>query len=333
MSKINIYDFLNKPNTLRNLSDEMFEEYLPELAQQLSQVDYHFNYSNDELMEDWKKLQKYFNKDFGTAAQTRPGMKLCEHFFPNFFNIKNSKGQTFKDYWVPDKLQKVIRWNRSSHSTPYLSEMRRGVIFCNGLTKNTMYRPHLAKMINMYYQSINTVDPCCGWGGRLLGTVAAGAHYTGYEPNTETYEHLLELCNFLNITQQVSLHNIGAEQAILEDHYNLSITSPPYYNLEIYSSEMTQSENQYNTYEDWKTQWLFPVINKYSKKSDITCWNVANIGKMRLADDVEQYLNNNNYQVDQIFSIGSSARQTNQNEKKNKKNYDNTFCYKIIDNL
>ena len=324
---INIYDFLNKPNTLRNLSNEKFEEYLPELAQQLSQVDYHFNYSNDELIEDWKKLQKYVNNDFGTAAQTRPGMKLCEHFFPNFFEIKNPKGVGFKDYWTAEKLQKVIKWNRSSHSTPYLSEMRRGVIFCNGLTKNTMYRPHLAKMINMYYKSTNTIDPCCGWGGRLLGTVAAGAHYTGYEPNNETYNHLLELCEFLGITSKVHLYNTGAENAELQEIYDLSITSPPYYNLEIYSTDNTQSENQYNTYDEWKTQWLLPVVSKYGDHSKVTCWNVANIGKMKLADDIEQYLNERNYKINQIFSIGSSARQANQNEKKNKKNYDNTFCY------
>ena len=36
MNKINIYDFLNKPNTLRALSNEDFEKYLPDLAQQLS---------------------------------------------------------------------------------------------------------------------------------------------------------------------------------------------------------------------------------------------------------------------------------------------------------
>ena len=159
---INIYDFLNKPN---------------------SQIDYQFNYTEQELIEDWKKLQKYHNKDFGTAAQTRPGMKLCEYFFPNFFDIKNSKGKGFTDFWNEQDLQKVLRWNRKSHSTPYLSEIRRGVIFCNGLTKNTMYRPHLSKMINEYYNSKNTIDPCCGWGGRLLGTVSAGAHYTGFEPN------------------------------------------------------------------------------------------------------------------------------------------------------
>lgn len=325
---INIYDFLNKPNTLRQLSDNQFEDILPELAKQLSQIDYHFNYTEQELIEDWKKLQKYHNKDFGTAAQTRPGMKLCEYFFPNFFDIKNSKGKGFTDFWNEQDLQKVLRWNRKSHSTPYLSEIRRGVIFCNGLTKNTMYRPHLSKMINEYYNSKNTIDSCCGWGGRLLGTVSAGAHYTGFEPNTQTYNSLKELCDFLNIKSQVELINEGAEEANLIDIYDISLTSPPYFNLEIYSNEASQSENKYNNYNDWKQEWLFKIIDIFSQHSNITCWNVANIGKITLATDIEQYLIEKKYQIDQIFSIGSSARQANQNEKKNKKNYDNTFCFK-----
>ena len=33
MNKVNIYDFLNKPNTLRNLTEEEFERYLPDLAE------------------------------------------------------------------------------------------------------------------------------------------------------------------------------------------------------------------------------------------------------------------------------------------------------------
>ena len=197
---------------------------------------------------------------------------------------------------------------------------------------DTAGQERFRSMINMYYKSKNTIDPCCGWGGRLLGTVSAGANYTGYEPNSETYQHLLELCDFLNINNKVKLYNIGAEKAELLENYDLSITSPPYYNLEIYSDESTQCENQYNTYDEWKINWLFPIIDNFSAHCAVTCWNVASVGKIKLVDDIERHLSSKGYQIDQIFSIGSSARQANQNEKRNKKNYDNTFCYKIIDN-
>ena len=52
MLLIDIYDFLNKPNTLRALPDEAFLEALPELARQLALVDYHYSYSEEELKKD-----------------------------------------------------------------------------------------------------------------------------------------------------------------------------------------------------------------------------------------------------------------------------------------
>lgn len=325
---VDIYNFLNKPNTLRQLSDEEFNDILPELAKQLSQVDYHYHYENEELEKDWKKLCSYKNQEFTTASQTRVGMKLCEHFFPNFFDIVNPKGQGFKTFWNEKDLQKVIKWNRQSHSTPYLSEMRRGINFCYGLTKNTMYRPHLTKMICDYYQVKTLLDPCCGWGGRMLGTVASGAKYIGFEPNTKTYEHLMELVDFLKIKDKVTIFNEGVENSTFDFEYDLVLTSPPYYNLEVYTDEITQSENQYSSYSDWFEKWLAPVILRSSQKSNITCWNVANVGKMKLQDDLINLLENNGWVEDKIFGIGSSVRQANQNELRNKKNLDKTICFK-----
>lgn len=324
-----IYDFLNKKDALRQLSDEEFENILPELAKQLSQVDYHFFYTEKELREDWKKLCFYFNNNFSTAAQTRPEIKLCEHFFSNFFDILSPKGEGFKTHWNEQDLQKVIRWNRKSHSAPYLSEMRRGVSFCYGLTKNTMYRPHLAKMICDYYRPLWVLDPCCGWGGRMLGVVASGAKYYGFEPNKETYNHLMEPVDFLDIKNDVIIYNEPVEKA---NHsqigcVNMVLTSPPYYNLEVYSQEETQCENRFSSYEEWKNEWLFPLIKNCGDVcSGPMCWNVANVGKMRLQDDLIQYCNEIGWGEDKVFGIGSSARQTNQNELKNKKNFDATIC-------
>lgn len=322
-------EWLNIPNATRNLNDSEFEELLPELAKELAAVDYHYVYSDSELHQDWEKLKSYNKKDPITAAQSRPGMKLCEHFFPNFFNIVSPKGKGFKDYWNEDDLQKVIRWNRSSHSTPYLSEMRRGVNFCYGLTKNTMYRPHLAKTICQYYNTKVLLDPCCGWGGRLLGTVAAGAKYIGFEPNTETYNNLLNLVHFLHIEDKVTLFNLPAEEADIDSlEYDTVLTSPPYYNLEIYCDEDTQSENRYSTYNDWLEQWLKPLIDRTSQKAQIICWNVADVGKMKLFTDLTTYIESKpEWQEGQLFGIGSSARQANQNELKNKKNLDKTVTY------
>lgn len=323
-----ISDFLNVKNSTRNLTDDEFEKILPELAEQLSNISYYHNYSYDNLLKDWNNLKSYDATSTHTASTKRVGMKLCEQFFPNFYDIKNTKGKSFSSLWTPDVLEKVLRWNRKSHSTPYLSEIKRGIYFCNGLTKNTMYRPHLAKAIVTHYNAKTVLDPCAGWGGRMLGTVSAGAHYIGYEPNIETYNNLLRLAEFLDIKDMVTLYNLPAEE-MEEVSVDISLTSPPYFNLEIYSDGETQSENYYTTYDEWLTQWLKPLIVKVADSVKLaSSWNVHNVGKMKMIDDVRVIHEEISFAEDYVFSLSSSKRQANQNSTKNKKNKDVTISYK-----
>lgn len=326
-----VNNFLNKKNSTRDLSDEKFTEILPILAKGLSKVNFHYFIDDEKLLKDWEKLKKFEKEGLHTASTVRTGMKLCEHFFPNFFDTKNSSGKSFKDFWNKEDLQKVIKWNRSSHSTPYLSELRRGIYFCNGLTKNTMYRPHIAKMVCDYYKPKRVLDPCCGWGGRLLGTTAGGIEYVGFETNEETYENLNKLISFLNIEDLTTIYNTGSETMEFENEFDLVITSPPYFNLEIYSDGENQSENMFDTYENWLNGWLKVVIEKSIKalkENGVSCWNIHNIGRYKLIDDVISIHKENGFEIDSNFGVVSSLRQSNQDNSKKKKKSDLTMCFK-----
>lgn len=327
-----ISDVLGRKNATRDMSDEEFEEQLPVLAEELAEVSYLPDYSMTELVDDWKKLCKYTNKEQFTSAITRPGVKLCEHFFPNFWDIENDKGQKFSDFWIPEKLIKVLRWNRSSHSTPYLSELKRGVYFCNGLTKSTMYRPHMAKMICDYYQPKVVLDPCAGWGGRMLGAVASGARYIAFEPNVTTFENLERLASHLDIADRVQLINDGAETMVsyMTEKVDLILTSPPYFNLEVYAPGLGQSENMFSNYQNWRDLWLKVVIEHsldYLNPGGVSCWNTQNVGKMKIFDDVIDIHKNLGYNSIEYFGLSSSARQANQNLDKNKKTSNLTACF------
>lgn len=331
-----IHDFLNIRYSLRKLSDEQFVEILPTLAKELESVNFEITYNEDLLVRDWNNLVKWNAMGNTIASTHRVGMKLCEHFFPNFYNIEDNKGRSFRSLWKADVLEKVLRWNRSSHSTPYMSELRRGIYFTTGLPKSTMYRPQMSKMIIDNLGGKHVLDPCAGWGGRMLGAIAAGATtYTAFEPNTETYNGNLELYTFLK-TLGISTEVILIKDSALNMHkYNLHnmnivLTSPPYFDLEIYSHEETQSVNGHATYTSWVNGFLNPLIE--SSISTLTprgwsCWNVHNIGKMRMIDDVAKC--HGDAQDIKTFSITSSRRQTNQNSTKNMKNSDMTICYQI----
>jgi 16S rRNA G966 N2-methylase RsmD len=328
-----IYDFLNVRHSTRNLTDEQFENTLPVLAEELVSVEYKTSYTEQQLKKEWQELKKFICDSDSTNSTTRVGMKLCEHFFPNFYKIKNSKGESFESSWNKDNLIKVLRWNRKSHSTPYLSELKRGIYFCTGLTKNTMFRPHLAKTIVSNFSGETVLDPCCGWGGRMLGTVASGKKYIGFEPNIETYNNLLKLIDFLNIKDKVEIYNVGAEHMnqYIKEKVDIVLTSPPYFNLEIYSDENTQSENQYSSYEDWRDLWLAEVIeNAISHLNDfgVSCWNVHNVGKMKMIEDVAKIHSSLGFKKEKDFSLNSSKRQAHQSETKKDKNSDITICYK-----
>ena len=157
-----IYEFLNVRNSLRKLSDQDFNDKVEQLAEELVQVDYKTKYTEEQLKKDWDVLKNYNTESDNTSSTVRVGMKLCEHFFPNFYNIKNSKGASFVSSWNKENLVKILKWNRKSHSTPYMSEIKRGIYFCTGLTKNTMFRPHLAKTVVSYFPGNTVLDPCAG---------------------------------------------------------------------------------------------------------------------------------------------------------------------------
>lgn len=324
-----IDQFLNLRHSTRKLSDAQFEQILPTLAQELTQVNFLPKYTEQQLKKDWNDLKKWSTADTFINSTSRVGMKLCEHFMPNFYDIEDNKGNSFKKYWSDAKLlEKVLRGNRKSHSTPYLSELKRGIYFATGIPKSTMYRPQMSKLItrNAHY----VLDPCAGWGGRMLGAVANGANYIAFEPNPETFFNLQMMINFLRIHNNVK---IICDDALNMDKYEIPdvdvvLTSPPYFDLEVYCKEEKQSITTRNNYDDWDNEFLNPLIKKclsHLKPDGISCWNVANFGKVDMWSSVDKAHEEMGFKRDIIFENRSSSRPT---IKSKTKKSDVTVSYK-----
>ena len=97
----------------------------------------------------------------------------------------------------------------------------------------------------------------------MLGTTSRGGHYTGCEPFTKTHVGLCKMRKELGLHERVKIYKKGVEEVLseLEDTYfDVCITSPPYYDLEVYSEEDTQSIQLYNTYEEWLDGFIRPII-------------------------------------------------------------------------
>ncbi len=331
-------DILNKRHSTRNMSDADFEAALPMLALELEQTSFYFSYTDEDMRKDWKKLCDWTTTEDSINSTSRLGMKLSEHFCPNFYDIESATGTSYKSLWTAKNLEKILRWNRKSHSTPYLSEIKRGIYFCCGMTKNTMYRPQMMKLTCIKYKPKYVLDPCAGWGGRMLGTVSYGANYIGFEPNTTTYNNLIKIVNFLGIQDKVTLI---CDDARNMSRYNIPkvdmvLTSPPYFDLEVYAHEDTQSIKNIATYQDWADYFLREIIKlgiEHLNESGVSCWNVGKVKNRDMNVDVEKYHKEFGYQISDTLTVSSSKRQSNQTLNKNAKSSDNTVVYSKIGNL
>ena len=284
-----ISKYINKKSSLRDLSDAEFEIVVFTLAQELEDDGFIYDSSSkEEISKDWnnlckKKTASYdsdnSNNCIAIGATCTIGMKCIRKFMPHFYNVKNFKGVSILSLWKKANLEKALRFNRKYHSTPYVSEIIRSLSFTNGLGKITIYRPVMAKTVVNYFNAQSVLDVCVGWGGRMLGSIAANASYTGIEPCVKTFQGLSQIRDTLGFGDNVELINDTAENALaimqVDKQYDMALTSPPYYNLELYSDEENQSL-QYGSYEQWITKFLEPVIVAVLSRVKYSCWSIKN---------------------------------------------------------
>ena len=297
-------------------------------TEELIKTDYHYNYTEQELRDDWKRLCN--TTTYKTGSQFKPGLKLCQHFFPNFFKISTWKGTgSFEKCWQDEELMNKVReWGLKSMSKLWMSWIRRAVYLAGGLPNSSFYRPHFAKQIIESYMPNREgflFDPCAGWGGRMLGTVAAGWKYAACDPNKETYDNLQKLIAFLDIDDRVDIRNCPVEEHKYKDEADIVLTSPPYFNLEVYDSNINQSYYRFFEYDTWKERWFIPLLEESIQnlsENGYSCWNVMNFGKQDLVETVMNVHQQKGYEL--VGTVGFKSPLAN---IRNLKNRDVTYIF------
>ena len=115
------------------------------------------------------------------------------------------------------------------------------------------------------------LDPCHGWGGRLVGALLAGARsYTGVDPSPEAHRGVerikdayLPYCQ--DATRRVELIEKPFEDCSFEaESFDFALTSPPYFDVETYAGEDTSSR-RYSQYPLWVEKFYRPLIKNTHK--------------------------------------------------------------------
>lgn len=158
-------------------------------------------------------------------------------------------------------------WKQNKETIKNLSDMdQREYLYnstreCN--TFNDTYCLYIIKTLAPINAKI--LDPSAGWGNRLIAALAAKAKvYNGFDPNKllqPAYKKIIK-----SFKQSVGTYNVKPipfEDSILKhNYYDLALTSPPYFSLETYSTDNSQSVVKYPQFNEWITHFYKPYLIK-----------------------------------------------------------------------
>jgi SAM-dependent methyltransferase len=124
------------------------------------------------------------------------------------------------------------------------------------------------------------LDPCAGYGGRAAGTLAAGRRYFGIDPHpsaTSSFQALFQAFG----DPSARFTNAPFEDVLLDDVLaDCVLTSPPYFSVERYSNDPTQSWVRYKTWTTWVEEFLTPFARKsfqVLREGGVFCVNTKNV--------------------------------------------------------
>ena len=244
----------------------------------------HKTLSYPQLMVDLGNLKRSKSKQNTGSFYGNP--VLYHYQLKNLLNCRRQNSPTLKELWDdPDERSKLLKQTAQlgrkgpSPAGNIFEAFRinRGSI--------VMFKASVAKHVYDYCRSKSVVDPCAGWGGRMLGAWAMGIDYTGIDTNINlksAYEDMMLLLDDYDDLGELFVVPRGKLKMLWQDalkvdyseiEYDTILTSPPYVNLEVYE-HMTE----WRAKKDFYCDFLLPLWHKTwdnLPKGGHSCWNIS----------------------------------------------------------
>jgi hypothetical protein len=136
----------------------------------------------------------------------------------------------------------------------------------------SQFKPNVAKVLYDKLESKSILDFSAGWGDRLAGFYASetGEFYLGIDPRKENhpiYEEQKQFYEkhrtFFEVDKKSMFVEYPAEDfEYKENMYDTVFTSPPYFSVERYSYDDTQSWVRYKDIDSWNKNFLQKTLGK-----------------------------------------------------------------------
>ena len=156
----------------------------------------------------------------------------------------------------------------------------------------SQFKPNVAKMFYEYLKAETVLDFSMGWGDRLAGAFASDSvkHYVGLDPRKENHsiyekqrDFYTKHTSFFENSTKTNFYCSPAEDfdySEWNEYFDVVFTSPPYFSVERYSHDDTQSWVRYKNIDVWNEHFLHTTLGKIIptvKKGGIMAINIADV--------------------------------------------------------
>lgn len=192
------------------------------------------------------------------------------------------------------KLSFIEAWNKypemreEIHASSDVREAKWDLGNKYGYQIVTTFMPGYAKQIYQHFKAKRVLDPCGGWGDRLLGALAVGKNtgdfdpdappggiiekYVCFDPNPNVRDGYAEIVGLYNIPIDTEVttekymrfkngfevytdrFEVGAVK-LKSESFDLVFTSPPFFDFEVYDPSNP-------TYTNWYTEFYMPLFEQ-----------------------------------------------------------------------
>lgn len=162
--------------------------------------------------------------------------------------------------------------------------------------------------VYQHFGAASVLDPCSGWGDRLLGASAAKCvqSYIGFDPNKCLRPGYAELLNVsvgakvtglsessLRLSNGFQVHSlpfeVGAPRLVPDNSVDLVFTSPPFFDYEMYNPDNPK-------YRNWLTEFYEPLFVQAArcvKPHGFVCIHIGDTS----AGEIVSFLKNRVHQI------------------------------------
>jgi hypothetical protein len=137
----------------------------------------------------------------------------------------------------------------------------RETVYHTGLECTEFKASNAAAFISFFKPS-SILDFSAGRGARLMAAISKGVHYTGVDPDPRAVQCCRDLIQFYGSEETCTMIQAPFQRVDDLGYYDMVLTSPPYFTLEIYSDDDDQSTKEFPTLDGWLRGFLYPSLKK-----------------------------------------------------------------------